>query len=258
MSPSRSIPESSDEDGDAGMPASATRMPSGSQPTPSNSSHTSEVFLKGKPWWPSSTLLTAQSSAKVEVALWLGVTRESVLSIDVVGLRRGGHEYDMGRRGDAQGERRMLVHDYICGPSAGGRFPSLMAMNDIERPEQTQGGALQTESAKVGPAPDLRSWATRSSQSGRKGGKDSRYNSDDYNLLGGFYRTYNLQIKIIVIPLLQENDHANPNPSPPSLIASNSCCRSISYVVYCGKSIWLKPVCGYGLYGEHPGGGEHQ
>ena len=51
-------------------------------------------------------------------------------------------------------------------------------------------------------------------------------------------------------PLLQENDYANPNPSPPSLIASNSCCRSISYDVYWGKSIWLKPVCACGLRGK--------
>src|ERR1700683_1424574 len=35
--------------------------------------------------------------------------------------------------------------------------------------------------------------------------------------------------------------YANPNPSPPSLIANKSCCRNISYEEYCGKSIWLKP-----------------
>src|ERR1700683_2835080 len=35
--------------------------------------------------------------------------------------------------------------------------------------------------------------------------------------------------------------YANPNPSPPSLMANKSCCRNISYEEYCGKSIWLKP-----------------
>lgn len=33
----------------------------------------------------------------------------------------------------------------------------------------------------------------------------------------------------------------NAKPSPPSLMANNNCCRSISYDVYCGRSIWLKP-----------------
>ena len=59
VSPNRSIPESSDEEGDAGIPASATGMPSGSQPTPSNSSHTSEAFFKGKAWASSMSSLRA-------------------------------------------------------------------------------------------------------------------------------------------------------------------------------------------------------
>lgn len=83
VSPSKSIPEDNDEEGDMGIPASATGIPKGSQPTSLNSSHTSEEFLKSKKW------RSAQSSTKVEVSLWLGVTRESVLSIDVVGLSRG-------------------------------------------------------------------------------------------------------------------------------------------------------------------------
>jgi hypothetical protein len=39
--------------------------------------------------------------------------------------------------------------------------------------------------------------------------------------------------------------YAKPNPSPPSLMATRSCCLSLSYEVYSGKSIWLKPrnVC---------------
>ena len=113
VSPSRSIPESSEEEGDGGIPASATGMPSGSQSTPSNSSHTSEAFLRGKPWALGPSSLTAQSSAKVEAVLWLGVTRESVLSIDVVGLRRGvvvGHECDMGHQGGRAGGRGGGTH----------------------------------------------------------------------------------------------------------------------------------------------------
>ena len=59
VSPSRSIPESREEEGDAGIPASATGMASGSQATPSNSSHTSEALLKGTPWASSTSSLTA-------------------------------------------------------------------------------------------------------------------------------------------------------------------------------------------------------
>ena len=55
----------------------------------------------------------------------------------------------------------------------------------------------------------------------------------------GLYRSYTNEDQH---PLLWKNNYANPNPSPPSLIASNSCWRSISYDVYWGKSIWLKPV----------------
>lgn len=36
--------------------------------------------------------------------------------------------------------------------------------------------------------------------------------------------------------------YAKPKPSPPSLMASSSCWRSISYDEYCGRSIWLKPA----------------
>ena len=50
VSPSRSTPESSDEEEDMGIPASATSrgIPKGSQPASLNSSHTSEEFLKRK------------------------------------------------------------------------------------------------------------------------------------------------------------------------------------------------------------------
>ena len=86
VSPNRSIPESSEEEGDIGIPASTIWISKGSWPS-LNSSHTSEEFLKSEKWQSGMSSLTTQST-KVEVSLWLGVTRESVLSIDVVGLSR--------------------------------------------------------------------------------------------------------------------------------------------------------------------------
>ena len=146
VSPNRSIPENIDEEGDAGISASATGMSSGSQRAPSNSSHTSEAFLKGKPWASSTSSLTAQSSAKVEVVLRLGVTRESVLSIDVVGLRRGvvvGHGSDMGRQGGrAGGKEREYARAqlYMIRPSPGfyrWRASPTPRRRAFERPERS-------------------------------------------------------------------------------------------------------------------------
>ena len=94
VSASRSIPESSDEEeGDVGIPASINGIPKGSQLASLNSSHTSEEFLKRKKWSSGTPSCTAQST-KVE---GLGVTRESVLSMDVVGLSGGVGPRDMTR-----------------------------------------------------------------------------------------------------------------------------------------------------------------
>lgn len=121
VSPSRSIPETNDEEGDMGIPASATGIPKGSQSASLNSSQTSEEFGKSENWsWVTLSLKTQSSSAKVEESLWLGVTRESVLPIDVAKLSGGVGQWVMTAAwvagGEACGRKRRGPQLYIAHP----------------------------------------------------------------------------------------------------------------------------------------------
>lgn len=51
-----------------------------------------------------------------------------------------------------------------------------------------------------------------------------------------------MSLVVLLARIVDVVSYAKPKPSPPSLIASKSCCRSISYDEYCGRSIWLKPA----------------
>ena len=87
--PSRSRPESRDEEGEMRIPGSATVTLEGSQPTSLNSSHTSEEFLKSANRPSNAHSSTAPSSATVGVWASTGVSGEFVLPTDDVGLSGG-------------------------------------------------------------------------------------------------------------------------------------------------------------------------
>lgn len=67
-----------------------------------------------------------------------------------------------------------------------------------------------------------------------------------YMMLSCFYDMMSLMV--LLARVVNVVYYAKPKPSPPSLIANKSCCRSISYDEYCGRSIWLKPASKVSLW----------